>query len=123
LRRFEITDFLGEKAMANDNIIHVNDNNYDSEVLQSSLPVLIDFSAPWCAPCHVIAPLIDALADEYKDKFKVAKVDVDESPSVAQKHGIRGIPTLVVVKDGAVVDQMVGAVPKAQIIALMERAL
>jgi len=109
--------------MANENVILVNDGNYDSEVLQSSLPVLIDFSASWCGPCRAVAPLIDALADEYKDKFKVAKVDVDESPDVARKHGIRGVPTLVVIKDGAIVDQMVGAVPKAQIVALMERAL
>ncbi|MBN1652145.1 MAG: thioredoxin [Deltaproteobacteria bacterium] len=109
--------------MASDNVIHVNDGNYDSEVLKSSLPVLIDFSASWCGPCHVVAPLIDQLADEYKDRFKVAKVDVDESPNVARKHGIRGIPTLIVIKNGNVFDQMVGAAPKAQIAALMERAL
>jgi thioredoxin 1 len=109
--------------MANENVIQVNDGNYDSEVLQSSLPVLIDFSAVWCGPCRAVTPLIEALADEYKDKFKVAKVDVDESPTVARKHGIRGVPTLVVMKGGEVVTQVVGAVPKAQIVAMMERAL
>ena len=109
--------------MASNNVIIVNDGNFDSEVLRSSLPVLIDFTATWCQPCRAVAPLVDQVADEYKDQFKVAKVDIDDSPAIARKYGIRGVPTLLVIKDGDVFDQMVGAVPKAQIVALVKRAL
>ena len=103
-------------------ILELTPENYEAAVTQDKI-ILVDAWAAWCGPCRAVAPLIDALADEYKDRFKVAKVDVDESPQVARKHGIRGVPTLAVIKDGSVVDQVVGAVPKAQIVALMERAL
>ncbi len=109
--------------MASEKVVAVNDGNFESEVLQSSIPVLVDFSAGWCHPCKVVAPLVDQLASEYEGRAKVAKLDVDESPATAQRFGIRGVPTLLVVKDGQVVDQMVGAASKANIAALIDRAL
>lgn len=108
---------------AGENMIPVNDLNFDSEVNSSELPVLIDFSATWCQPCRAIAPLVDQLAVEYQGKVKVTACDIDESPSTAQKFGIRGVPTLVMVKDGKVVGQQVGAVPKVKIEALIKSAL
>jgi len=105
-------------------IVHVvNDLNFDTEVLQSELPVLVDFSATWCGPCKMISPLVDQLADEYLGKVKVAKVDIDDSPRTAQKFGIRGVPTLYVFKGGEVVGQQVGAVPKHTIASLVDRSL
>jgi thioredoxin 1 len=109
--------------MAGKNVHAVNDLNFDTEVLQSDLPVLVDFSAVWCGPCKMISPLVDQLADEYVGKMKVAKVDIDESPATAQKFGIRGVPTLYVFKGGEVVGQQVGAVPKSAISGLMDKAL
>lgn len=109
--------------MAGDKVIPVNDLNFDSEVLQSGLPVLIDFSATWCQPCRAIAPFVNQLAGEYEGRVKVTTVDIDESPETAQKYRIRGVPTLVMVKGGQIVGQQVGAVPKAKIQALMEQAL
>jgi thioredoxin 1 len=104
-------------------VIPVNDINFDSEVLKSSVPVLVDFSATWCGPCRAIAPLVDQLAGEYDGRVKVTTLDIDESPATAQKYGIRGVPTLLMIKDGEVVAQQVGAAPKAKIAALMERGL
>lgn len=109
--------------MAGDKVIPVNDMNFDSEVLQSSVPVLIDFSATWCQPCRAIAPFVNQLAGEYEGRVKVTTVDIDESPNTAQKYRIRGVPTLVMVKDGQIVGQQVGAVPKAKIQQLMDDAL
>ncbi len=104
-------------------VIPVNDINFDSEVLKSSVPVLVDFSATWCGPCRAIAPLVDQLAGEYDGRVKVTTIDIDESPATAQKYGIRGVPTLLMIKDGQVVAQQVGAAPKAKIAALMDRGL
>lgn len=104
-------------------VIPVNDLNFESEVLQSEQPVLIDFSATWCQPCRAIAPLVDQLAGEYEGKVKVTTVDIDESPATAQKYGIRGVPTLIMIKGGEVVGQQVGAVPKVKIAALIDSAL
>ena len=109
--------------MAGDKVIPVNDLNFDSEVLQSGLPVLIDFSATWCQPCRAIAPFVNQLAGEYEGRVKVTTVDIDESPETAQKYRIRGVPTLVMVKGGQIVGQQVGAVPKAKIQQLMDQAL
>lgn len=109
--------------MAGKNVSSVNDLNFDQEVLQSNVPVLVDFTATWCGPCKQIAPLIDQLADEYEGKVKVAKLDIDESPGTAQKFGIRGVPTLYVFKGGEVVGQQVGAAPKNTIAQMMDRAL
>ena len=109
--------------MSGDKVINVNDINFDSEVLKSNIPVLVDFSATWCQPCRAIAPLVDQLAGEYEGRVKVTAVDIDESPATAQKFQIRGVPTLLLIKDGKVVGQQVGAVPKAKIAALMNGAL
>ena len=103
--------------------IAVSENDFDKEVLESGTPVLVDFWADWCGPCKMIAPSIDELAAELDGQIKFAKVDVDENPGIAMKYGIRGIPTLLVFKDGAPVDQMVGAQPKSAIKKRLEAAL
>lgn len=109
--------------MAGKNVHEVNDLNFDQEVLQSDVPVLVDFTATWCGPCRQVAPLVDQVADEYEGKLKVTKLDIDDAPATAQKYGIRGVPTLYVFKGGEVVAQQVGAVPKNVILQLVERAL
>jgi thioredoxin 1 len=109
--------------MSGDKVITVNDINFDAEVLKSDIPVLVDFSATWCQPCRAIAPLVNQLAGEYEGRVKVTAVDIDESPATAQKFQIRGVPTLLVIKEGKVVGQQVGAAPKAKIAALMDGAL
>jgi thioredoxin 1 len=92
--------------------IHVSDQNFKAEVLDSATPVLVDFWAIWCGPCKMIAPVVEELAKEYNGKLKVAKMDVDANPKTAMDFGIRSIPTLLVFKGGTVVEQIVGAVPK-----------
>ena len=109
--------------MASEKVIAFTDANFDQEVLQSDIPVLVDFWATWCAPCKAIAPLVDTVADEYAGKVKVGKVNVDENKATPGKFGVRGIPTLILFKGGAVVDQIVGAVPKSQLDALLAKAL
>jgi len=93
-------------------IIHVNDENFKSEVLDSDLPVLVDFWADWCGPCHMIAPIVEQISEEYVGKVKVAKCDTEGSYQIPSRYGIRGIPTLILFKNGHPVDQIVGAVPK-----------
>jgi len=109
--------------MASEKVVTLSDSNFEAEVLQSPIPVLVDFWASWCAPCKAIAPLVDALANDYDGKIKVGKVNVDESPATPATYGIRGIPTLILFKDGKMVDQVVGAVPKSQLEALIKKAL
>lgn len=109
--------------MATENVLTLDDNNFEAEVIKSSLPVLVDFWATWCAPCKAIAPTIDALAAEYDGKVKVGKVNVDDSQSTPAKYGVRGIPTIILFKDGKVVDQVVGAVPKSQLEALIKKGM
>lgn len=109
--------------MASEKVLTFTDDNFEGEVIQSNVPVLVDFWATWCAPCKAIAPIVDAVADEYDGKVKVGKVNVDDNPATPGKYGIRGIPTLILFKDGKVIDQVVGAVPKAQLEALIKKAL
>ncbi len=109
--------------MAGDKVVAVNDDNFDSEVLQSDKPVLVDFTASWCGPCRMVSPLVDQLAGEYDGRAKVAKVDIDESPATARKYSIRGVPTLMVLKGGEVVTKMVGAAPKTKIAEMIDQAL
>ena len=99
-----------------ENITTVSDATFDSEVLKSPVPVLIDFWAPWCGPCKAIAPIVDELAGEYAGKLKIVKMNVDENPRTPAQYGVRGIPNLILFKDGAVQQQIVGAVPKAHLV-------
>ncbi len=99
-----------------ENISAVSDATFESEVLKSPLPVLIDFWAPWCGPCKAIAPIVDELATEYAGKLKIVKMNVDENPRTPAQYGIRGIPNLILFKDGTVQQQIVGAVPKAHLV-------
>jgi thioredoxin 1 len=109
--------------MGGKNVQEFNELNFETEVIQSDVPVLVDFSATWCGPCKAIAPLVGQLADEYQGKMKVGTIDIDDSPGVAQRFGIRGVPTLYVFKGGEVVGKMVGAASKQNIAQLMQRAL
>ena len=96
--------------------VTVDDNNFQSEVLSSNAPVLVDFWAIWCGPCKMIAPIVEEIAGEYNGKLKVAKMDVDANPRTSMQYGIRSIPTLLVFKGGQVVEQIVGAVPKRHLL-------
>ena len=103
--------------MASENISIVTDDTFESDVLQSDKPVLIDFWADWCGPCRMIAPHVEAIAEEYSTTLKVGKVDVDDNPAIPGRYGIVGIPTLMLFKDGEVVERITGALPKDRIVA------
>jgi thioredoxin 1 len=103
-------------------VVALNDDDFAKEVVESSLPVLVDFWATWCGPCQTMGPIVDNLAEEYDGKVKVMKCNVDSNPLTPSKFGIRGIPTLLLFKNGEVVDRIVGAVSKAQVDALLKKA-
>ena len=105
------------------NTVEVTDANFQTSVLQSEVPVVVDFWAPWCGPCRAIAPVLEDLANQYQGKVTVGKLNVDDNPMVASQFGIRGIPTLLVFKGGRVVDQVVGAVPKNKLQGLFDRGI
>jgi thioredoxin 1 len=104
-----------------ENILDVTDVNFDDEVLKSPLPALVDFWAVWCVPCRMIAPSVEKIAAEYKDKLKVCKMDVDQNPKVPSRYGIRGIPTLLLFQDGELKETIVGAIPKDKIVAAISK--
>ena len=109
--------------MANELIKHVSDSSFDADVLKSDKPVLVDFWAEWCGPCKAIAPTLDELATAYDGKLQIAKINVDENRAVPAKFGIRGIPTLMVFKNGQLAATQVGAVNKAQLSAFIDKQL
>jgi thioredoxin 1 len=101
-------------------ILHVTDATFDQEVLKSSEPVLVDYWADWCGPCKMIAPILDEIANDYSDRVKIAKLNIDENPGTPPKYGIRGIPTLMLFKNGNVEATKVGAVSKSQLTAFLD---
>ena len=104
-------------------IVHISDESFEEEVLQSEQPVLIDYWAEWCGPCKIIGPVLDEIATEYSDRLKVVKLNIDDNPQTPPKYGIRGIPTLMVFKNGQVEATKVGAVSKAQLTAFLDDSL
>src|SRR5580704_3904652 len=109
----------GAKSMAGANVLEINDLNFETEVLKSQVPFLLDFSAVWCGPCRVLAPVVEKLADEYQGKARVGKLDIDDSPAVASKFGIRGVPTVLVFKDGKESGRHVGVTSKEVLVKLL----
>lgn len=109
--------------MAGEKVVHLSDDSFEKEVTQSTVPVLVDFWASWCAPCKAISPVVDQLAEAFDGKVKICKLNVDENPATPGQFGVRGIPTLILFKEGKVFDQVVGAVPKNQLEGLLKKAL
>ncbi|MDC0835280.1 Thioredoxin [Geitlerinema sp. FC II] len=103
--------------------VEVSDASFKEDVLESDLPVLVDFWAPWCGPCRMVGPVVDEIAQQYEGKVKVVKLNTDDNPEVASKYGIRSIPTLMIFKNGQRVDMVVGAVPKTTLANTLEKYL
>ena len=101
----------------------VTDNSFKTDVLESKVPVLVDFWAPWCGPCRMVAPVVDEIAEQYAGQIKVVKLNTDENPNTASQYGIRSIPTLMIFKGGQRVDMVVGAVPKTTLASTLEKYL
>ena len=109
--------------MSSDTIKHVNDASFEDDVVKADVPVLVDFWAEWCAPCKMIAPMLNEIADEYKGKVSIVKLNIDESPKTPQKFNVRGIPTLILFKNGQVEGQKVGALRKTDLAAFLDSKL
>ncbi|WP_342227884.1 thioredoxin TrxA [Rickettsiella endosymbiont of Rhagonycha lignosa] len=109
--------------MNNSSIITLNDTSFEKEVLQASSPILVDFWAEWCGPCKMISPILEELATKYLGKIKIAKLNVDENPNTPAKYGVRGIPTLILFKDGKALETKVGALSKSQLETFLDKHL
>ena len=109
--------------MSDESLLNVTDENFEDEVIGSELPVLVDFWAVWCGPCRMVAPFVEQIAEEYKDRLKVAKLNVDENQAVPAKYGIMSIPTLLLFKGGELKETIVGALPKDKIVAAVSKHL
>lgn len=105
--------------MASKNVLHFTESNFESEVLKSEIPVLVDFTATWCGPCKALAPIVEKVADEFQGKVKVGKLDIDESQKIAEKYGIRSVPTVMVFQGGAKKDQLVGLTNRDKLVKLL----
>jgi thioredoxin 1 len=123
LQRIHLKSWPKEKIMANELIQHITDTNFESVVIESKDTVLVDFWAEWCGPCKMIAPVLDEAADTYKGKLQIAKMNVDENRDIPAKFGIRGIPTLMLFKDGQLAATKVGAMSKAQLNEFIQQQL
>jgi thioredoxin 1 len=106
-----------------DHIVHISDSSFETDVVSADQPVLLDFWAEWCGPCKMIAPILDEMASEYQGRVTIAKINIDENPQTPQKFSVRGIPTLLLFKDGTVAAQKVGAVSKSQLAAFLDENL
>jgi thioredoxin len=109
--------------VSNEHIVHTSDASFATDVLKADKPVLLDFWAEWCTPCKMIAPILEEIADEYQDRLRIAKLNIDENPQTPPKFGIRGIPTLILFKNGTVEAQKVGALSKSQLATFLDQHL
>jgi thioredoxin 1 len=109
--------------MASDKVIQLTDENFENTIQNSSTPVLVDFWAEWCGPCRRVGPIVEELATEYEGRLTVAKIDIDEHKNVATQYGVQSIPTLMIFKDGKMVERVVGAVPKTSLVETVEQVL
>ncbi|KES11405.1 Thioredoxin domain-containing protein [Snodgrassella alvi SCGC AB-598-O02] len=119
----DVIKILKETKMSNDLILNVTDADFEKEVLQSQLPVLLDFWAPWCAPCKMIAPILESIAPEYQGKLKIVKINVEENSQTPAKFGIRQIPTLLIIKNGEAAATKVGTLSKGQLEAFINASI
>ncbi len=105
------------------NAVEISDGTFEAEVLKSDIPVMVDFWAPWCGPCKMVAPILEEIAGEYEGKLKITKMDVDQNPEIARQYKIMSIPSLLIFKEGKLVDQVIGALPKAQLVDHVSKVL